>query len=133
MADDQFLSIPSIPGEVVGDRHPGAIDVLSWSWAVSNTTLAGQGAGAGRVGKPTIADIALALRLDKATPKLFDACARSIRLDRGARTEVRPQQAVPRVVTSKLPDQGAKIRLLTGNYGGHGRTQTEHLAEVRAA
>jgi type VI secretion system secreted protein Hcp len=29
MADEQFLTISSIPGEVVGDRHPGAIEVLS--------------------------------------------------------------------------------------------------------
>ncbi|MFK4837229.1 type VI secretion system tube protein Hcp, partial [Microbacterium sp. ZW T2_14] len=43
MADDQFLTIASIPGEVTDDRHPGAIEVLSWSWTVSNATPAGGG------------------------------------------------------------------------------------------
>ncbi|MGU3646258.1 Hcp family type VI secretion system effector [Microbacterium sp. C23T] len=79
MADEQFLTIASIPGEVVDDRHPGAIEVLSWSWAVSNAAPAGAGGG-GRVGKPTLSDIAVSLRMDAATPRLFDACARSIRL-----------------------------------------------------
>ncbi|WP_374977167.1 Hcp family type VI secretion system effector [Microbacterium trichothecenolyticum] len=81
MADEQFLTISSIPGELVDDRHPGAIEVLSWSWAVSNAVPAGGGGGGGRVGKPTLTDIAVSLRVDAATPRLFDACARSIRLD----------------------------------------------------
>ena len=80
MADEQFLTIPSIPGEAVDDRHPGSIEVLSWSWAVSNATVAGTGAG-GRVGKPTLTDIAVVIRLDAATPRLFDACARGIHLN----------------------------------------------------
>ena len=80
MADDQFLTISSIPGEVTDDRHPGAIEVLSWSWTVSNATPAGGGAG-GRVGRPTLSDIAVSLRFDAATPRLFDACARGIRVD----------------------------------------------------
>lgn len=79
MADEQFLTIASIPGESVDDRHPGSIEVLSWSWAVSHATVAGQGAG-GRVGKATLSDIAVALRFDAATPRLFDACARGIHL-----------------------------------------------------
>jgi len=77
MTDEQFLTMPSIPGEVVDDRHPGAIEVLSWSWAVSNVPPAGGGAG-GRIGRPTLTDVAVTLRLDAATPRLFDACARGI-------------------------------------------------------
>ena len=80
MPDEQFLTIASSPGEVVDDRHPGAIEVLSWSWAVSNAAPAGGGAGGGRVGKPTLSDIAVSLRVDAATPRLFDACARGIHL-----------------------------------------------------
>jgi len=80
MAEDQFLTIASIPGEAADDRHPGAIEVLSWSWTVSNPTPAGGGAG-GRVGRPTLSDIAVSLRFDAATPRLFDACARGIRMD----------------------------------------------------
>ncbi|WP_162564323.1 MULTISPECIES: type VI secretion system tube protein Hcp [Microbacterium] len=81
MADEQFLTIASIPGEVADDRHPRAIEVLSWSWAVSNAAPAGGGGGGGRVGKPTLTDVAISLRVDAATPRLFDACARGIRLD----------------------------------------------------
>lgn len=81
MTDEQFLTIPSIPGEAVDDRHPGAIEVLSWSWAVSNAPPAGGGAGGGRVGRPTLTEVAVSVRVDAATPRLFDACARGIHLN----------------------------------------------------
>ena len=79
MADEQFLTISSIPGEVADDRHPRAIEVLNWSWNVSHATGPAQGGG-GRVGKASLTDLALTLRFDAAAPRLFDACARGIRL-----------------------------------------------------
>ena len=46
MSDEQFLTIPSIPGEVKDDRHPGSIEVLNWSWLVSHATSGAAGGGA---------------------------------------------------------------------------------------
>jgi type VI secretion system secreted protein Hcp len=103
MTDEQFLTIPSIPGEVVDDRHPGAIEVFSWSWAVSAMTQAGGGGAGGRAGKPTLSDVTLALRWDKATPRLFDACARGIRLPE-ALLSARRQGATGDYVTVRLRD-----------------------------
>jgi type VI secretion system secreted protein Hcp len=77
MSDAQFLTIASIPGEVVDDQHPGAIEVVNWSWAVSNLSPGDQGARGG-VAQAQLSDLALLLRMDMATPHLFDACARGI-------------------------------------------------------
>ncbi|KJL44460.1 MULTISPECIES: Hcp family type VI secretion system effector [Microbacterium] len=125
MADEQFLTISSIPGEVVDDRHPGAIEVLSWSWAVSNAAPAGGGAGAGRVGKPTLTDIAVSLRWDAATPRLFDACARSIRLPEallsarragmiGDYVTVRLQDAVVTSATTAFAGEEPAVQITLG-------------------
>lgn len=124
MADELFLTIASIPGEVVDDRHPGAIEVLSWSWAVSNPTVVG-GGGAGRVGRPTLSDVALALRLDKATPRLFDACARGIRLPEalvsarrqgmtGDYLTVRMQDATVTSANTALPGAEPAVQITLG-------------------
>ena len=125
MADEQFLTIASIPGEVVDDRHPGAIEVLNWSWAVSNAAPAGGGAGGGRIGKPTLADVAVSLRLDAATPRLFDACARGIHLKEvllsarragmiGDYFTVRMQEAVVTSATTAFSGEEPAVQIALG-------------------
>lgn len=78
MSDEQFLTIPSIPGDVKDARHPGAIEVVSWNWTVSHAS-SGPGGGGGRVGKVDIADIVAVVRFDSAAPRLFEACAKGRR------------------------------------------------------
>jgi len=73
MAIDMFLKIDDIKGESVDDKHPGEIDVLSWSWGMtqSGTTHTGTGGGAGKV---TVQDMSVAKHVDKASPNLVLAC-----------------------------------------------------------
>ena len=49
MAVDMFIKIDDIEGESTDDAHGGEIDVLSWSWGMSQsgTTHTGAGGGAG--------------------------------------------------------------------------------------
>jgi len=51
MAVDMFFKIGDIKGESQDKKHPGEIDVLAWSWGMSNsgTTHIGGGGGAGKV------------------------------------------------------------------------------------
>jgi len=73
MAVDVFLKIGDIKGESKDSKHEGEIDVLSWSWGVSNSvTMAGGGAGAG---KANFQDLSFMHALDKASPVLLKACA----------------------------------------------------------
>ena len=71
---DLYLKITDIDGESTDQGEPGAIDVLSFSWAVTQSGSAAQG-GSSSAGKSSFADFVFVKRLDKATPKLMVACA----------------------------------------------------------
>ena len=51
MAVDMFIKVGTIEGESVDKTHAGKIDVLAWSWGMSQsgTTHQGGGGGAGKV------------------------------------------------------------------------------------
>jgi type VI secretion system secreted protein Hcp len=73
MAVDMFLKCADLPGESVDKAYAGAIDVLAWSWGMSQsgTTHAGPGAGAGKV---NVQDISVTKWVDKASPKIQLFC-----------------------------------------------------------
>jgi type VI secretion system secreted protein Hcp len=74
MAVDVFLKIQDIPGESKDAAHKDEIDVMSYSWGVSQTGTMGYGGGGG-AGKANFQDFSFTMRMNKATPKLMDACA----------------------------------------------------------
>lgn len=66
MPFDVFLKIDGIPGESNDHKHKGEIDVLSWSWSITNPVR----------GRTTVEDLRVFKPIDAATPLLFDAaCA----------------------------------------------------------
>lgn len=75
MAFDAFLKIDGIPGESTDDKHKDWIEIKSYSHAinqhVSRTASSVGGASAERV---NFNDLIIAKLVDKATPKLFEAC-----------------------------------------------------------
>ncbi|HSK15686.1 MAG TPA: type VI secretion system tube protein Hcp [Gaiellaceae bacterium] len=77
MAVDMFLRIDEIPGGSTDAQHKGEIDVLGYSFGVTQTgTLATGGAGAGAgAGKPSFADLVVSCSTSKASPELLVACA----------------------------------------------------------
>jgi type VI secretion system secreted protein Hcp len=74
MATDIFLKIGEIKGESTDEQHKDEIEVLAWSWGVTQagSTASGVGAGAGR---PDFSDLSITHRVDKASPNLMLACA----------------------------------------------------------
>jgi type VI secretion system secreted protein Hcp len=74
MAPDIFAKIGDIKGESLDDKHKDQIEILSWSWGLTNsgTLRAGSGAGAG---KANFSDLSFTHRLDKASPVLMTRCA----------------------------------------------------------
>src|ERR1035437_1938100 len=75
MAFDAFLKIDGIPGESTDDKHKDWIEIQSYSHGVqqsaSSTASSSGGASAERV---NFNDLAVAKLVDKASPKLFEAC-----------------------------------------------------------
>ena len=74
MAFDMFLKMDGIDGESRDAKHKNEIEVLSYSWGVSNSGSLGAGGGGG-AGKATFQDFSFVHRIDKASPNLFLACA----------------------------------------------------------
>jgi type VI secretion system secreted protein Hcp len=74
MAVDYFLKIEGIDGESQDAKHKNEIDLASFSWgATQGGTMAfGGGGGAGKV---QMQDFHFVMRVNKASPKLFLACA----------------------------------------------------------
>jgi len=71
---DYFLKLKGIEGESTDSKHKNEISVESWSWGEtqSGTHSFGGGGGAGKV---QMQDFHFVMRHNKASPKLFLACA----------------------------------------------------------
>ena len=74
MASDIFAKIGDIKGESLDSKHKDEIEVLSFSWGVTNTGAKGFGGGGGE-GKATFHDLSFVHNIDKASPVLMQACA----------------------------------------------------------
>lgn len=72
MAVDMFLKIDDVKGESRDSKHKEEVDVLAWSWGMSQsgTTHAGPGGGAGKV---SVQDLSLTKYVDKSSPVLMMA------------------------------------------------------------
>ena len=58
MAVDMFLKLDDVKGESKDSKHKEEIDVLAWSWGLSQSGSAHQGGGGG-AGKVAVQDISL--------------------------------------------------------------------------
>ena len=70
MAVDMFIKIGDLKGEAKDKAHGKWIDVLSWSWGVSNSGSAHTGGGAG-AGKANVQDLSFTKYVDSSTPALL--------------------------------------------------------------
>jgi type VI secretion system secreted protein Hcp len=75
MASDIFAKIGDIKGESTDSKHKDEIEVLSFSWGVTNAVPAAGTGGGGGSGKAKFQDLAFTHAIDKATPQLLQACA----------------------------------------------------------
>lgn len=73
MATTTFIKFDGIEGESTHKDHKGEIELLSWSWGLTNSGSAG-GGGSG-VGKATPQELRVVHRYDKASPLLAKAAA----------------------------------------------------------
>jgi len=74
MAVDMFIKIGDLKGESPDDKHKEEIQLLAWSWGMSQsgTTHVGTGAGSGKV---NVQDLSFTHYIDKVSPNLMLACA----------------------------------------------------------
>jgi type VI secretion system secreted protein Hcp len=82
MSVDMFLKLDGIKGEAQDGKYPDEIDVLSWSWGMSQsgTTHMGSGSGAGKV---SVQDISITKYIDKSSPVLAQHCSSGKHIAKG--------------------------------------------------
>jgi len=94
MAVDIFLKLNKIKGESKGKDHIEEIDVLSWSWGMSQsgTTHLGSGAGSGKV---NVQDLSITKYVDKASADLMKFCCNGDHIESGKITVRKASGAKP--------------------------------------
>ena len=80
MAVDMFLKIEGIKGESADKAHKDEIDVLAWSWGISQSGSAQLGPGAG-AGKVSVQDLSFTKYIDASSPDLLLSCCNGKHLD----------------------------------------------------
>ncbi|HET7409269.1 MAG TPA: type VI secretion system tube protein Hcp [Paracoccaceae bacterium] len=82
MAVDMFLKLTNIKGESMDDGHKDEIDVLAWSWGMSQsgTTHTAKGGGAGKV---SVQDVSVTKWVDNASATLAQYCCKGTHIDEG--------------------------------------------------
>lgn len=113
MAFDAFLKMDGIKGESFDSLHRGEIDILSFSWGVTNQETFGSG---GTQGKASFQDLHFTHKVDKASPLLMLNCAKGTHIPNALLTV--------RKAGGKVPLEYVKIKMedvLISSYqsGGH--------------
>lgn len=104
MAVDYFLKLDGIDGESKDSKHSGEIDLESFSWGENQTGTHSAGGGGG-AGKVSMQDFHFVMKCNKASPKLFLACAEGAHITKGVlicRKAGKEQQEFLKVTMSDL-------------------------------
>jgi len=74
MASDYLLEIDGVKGESSDKKHPGTIEIESFSWGATNSGSHAGGTGGG-AGKVSFQDITFSCHVNKSSPILMLNCA----------------------------------------------------------
>ena len=124
MAVDMFLDLDKIKGESQDKTWKDKIDILAWSWGMSQSGTMHTGGGGGS-GKANFQDISITKYLDKASTDLMKACSKGDHIAK-AKLVVRKAGSTPlEYLTIELT--GVLISSIsTGGSGGEDRL-TENI------
>lgn len=73
MAVDMFLKIDDLKGDSLDATHPNEIQVLAWSWGMTQSGSTHQASGGGS-GKVNVQDLSFTKNIDTTTTNLIKAC-----------------------------------------------------------
>ena len=129
MTSDIFAKIGDIKGESLDNKHKDEIEVLSWSWGVTDAAkLTGGGGGAG---KASFHDLSFTHKIDKASPVLMKGCATGQHLKEATITRRKAGKGQQEFLIIKMKD--VLITSVTdadSNDGGHLETVSLAFAKV---
>jgi type VI secretion system secreted protein Hcp len=120
MAVDIFIKIGDVKGESQDKTHKEEIEVLAWSWGMSQSGTMHMGTGGG-AGKVNVQDFSFTKYLDKATPILMGKCATGQHFDKTILT-VRKAGGDNPLEYFKITFEGVLISSISeGGSGGEDR------------
>ncbi len=121
MAVDMFIRIGTLKGETRDKVYgPKAyIDVLAWSWGMSNSGTAHTGGGAG-AGKANVQDLSITKYIDASSPALMLACCKGTHYD-DAELVVRKAGDTPVEYVKVTLTEVLITAVSTGGSGGEDR------------
>jgi type VI secretion system secreted protein Hcp len=123
MASDIFAKLGDIKGESIDDKHKDEIEVLSYSWGVTNAGSMGHGTGGGE-GKATFHDLSFVHNVDKASPVLMQACATGTHLKEATITHRKAGKGQQEYLVVKMNDV-----IITGvTHGGSSDGHSENVS-----
>lgn len=125
MAVDMFLKIDTIKGESKDKINKESIDVLAWSWGLSNSGSAHMGGGAG-AGKANFQDLSITKYVDKGSPVLMQFCAKGTHIAK-ATLVVRKAGDKPLDYITMDMEEVMVTSVSTGGSGGEDRL-TENIS-----
>ena len=125
MAVDMFIKIGELKGESRDKVHAGEVDVLAWSWGMSNSGSAHMGGGAGS-GKVNVQDISITKYIDASSNALMDACCTGKHFDTATLT-VRKAGGTPLEYVIITLSEVMITSVSTGGSGGEDRL-TENVS-----
>jgi type VI secretion system secreted protein Hcp len=117
MASDTFAKLGDIKGESLDDKHKDEIEVLSYSFGVSNAGSMSYGSGGGE-GKATFHDLSFTHKVDKASPVLMQACVTGVHLKDGTITVRKAGKGQQEFLIIKMND----VIVTSVTQGGSGGT-----------
>jgi type VI secretion system secreted protein Hcp len=99
---DYFLKLDGIQGESRDLKHKGEIELESFFWGETNPVI--PHGGGGGVGKVQVEDLHVVMKLNKASPLLFLACATGEHIKGAILTARRALKAQQEFLVYKLTD-----------------------------
>ena len=131
MAVDMFLKLDGIKGESKDDKHKDEIEVLSYSWGVTNAGSMSHGSGGGE-GKATFHDLSFIHRYDKSSPVLMQYCATGVHLKEATITNRKAGKGQQEYLIIKMNDV-IVTGVTHGNSGSDGATENVSVAFAKVA
>lgn len=125
MAVDMFLKLGDIKGESQDKTHKEEIDVLAWSWGVSNAGSFHTGGGGG-AGKANVQDLSFTKYIDLASTDIFLATCNGKHLPEATLVVRKAGETPLEYLTIKMSDV-LITSYQTGGSGGEDRL-TENVS-----
>ena len=129
-AFDMFLKIEGVPGESTDDKHKEWIEVLSYSWGVSQPTNGAISSGGARSAERCdYQDFSIVKTLDKASPKLALFCSNGQHITEVILVLCRAEGDKPQYMEYKMTD----VIISSVSVAGSAATEVLPVEEVTFA